>query len=110
MGETVWFSLSAVEGDLVIEVFLVTVSVTLALVAVSSASFCGDTINSDTGSLMIVSVTASMSPSVASVVMMSSMHSHESGQQAPSLGGSAVHFSLQLGMIHSLWAHTTSPL
>ena len=42
MGETVWFSLSAVEGDSVIEVFLVTVSVTLAPVAVSSASFCGE--------------------------------------------------------------------
>ena len=56
-------------------------------------------------SSMIVSVTASMSSSVASVVMMSSIHSHESGQQAPSLGGSAVQFSLPLGTIHSLWTH-----
>ena len=42
MGETVWFSLSAVEGDSIIEVFLFTVSVTLVPVAVSSASFCGE--------------------------------------------------------------------
>ena len=78
MGVSVWFSSSVVVGDSVIEVTLVTVSVTIASVAVSSvfgilvvasligeselpASFCGDTIISDTGSLMIVSVTVPFS-------------------------------------------------